>query len=506
MTDKPAQDSARERDAQAEPGQAHPGPQNHDPTHSRVADNGGSDGGVVHSGQTRPATVQPPPPRAWRWHWQWPLRLRPVSPRQKAARPAQQLQQFLVRLGGALVSTGIAVTDIKRTLQNAAVTLGAPDAVIVVLPTAVFVGVPGEQETRIDVSDAASGEVLFDRAALVSSIAQRAISGTLTAGDGLQALDAAERSRPRFRWPLRVLGHGTIALGVALVLSGASVASLVLTFVLGLLVGGMKLLVRPGSYAAVLLPTVSAFVISLVAFLAADWGIAREPIWVLVPALVTLLPGGVLTVAVQELASGDMMAGASRLVYGVAQLVFLAFGILTANVVVGLPDWFALSSSGSVVGQYAAWIGVVLMSVGFFLYFCGPRFSLYYLLFTLLIAYGGQLLGDWAGQLASGTAGGGTIGGGLFGAFLLTLVAYLAQSLPSAPPAVVSFLPAFWLLVPGAAGLIGLTQSASDTAATITIEGIGASLVAIAIGVLVGTAAYRTVYRFAPERWHLRLV
>ncbi|MHA7985604.1 threonine/serine exporter family protein [Rathayibacter sp. CAU 1779] len=445
---------------------------------------------------------RPRPSRASRWEWRWPLHRRGIVVRQRQERPAAELQEFLVRLGGALAGTGTAVTDIKRTLQNAAVALGSPDAVVVVFPTAVFVGIPGEQETRFDLSEAAGGEVLFDRAALVSDIAQDAISGSLTAADGIRRVEAALRTRPRFRWPVRVLGHGVIAVGVALVLSGASVASLVLTFVLGVLVGGMKLLVRPGSYAAVLLPTFAAFVISFVAFVAADWGFAREPIWVLVPALVTLLPGGVLTIAVQELAAGDMLAGASRLVYGVAQLVFLAFGILVANQLVGLPEWFALSSNGSVVGQYAAWVGVLLMSAGFFLYFCGPRFSLYYLAITLLIAYGGQLIGTLLGASIDG----GTVAGGMLGAFLLTLVAYLAQSLPGAPPAVVCFLPAFWLLVPGASGLIGLTQSASGTGATVTFEAIGASLVAIAIGVLIGMAAYRTIYRFAPDRWHLRLV
>jgi hypothetical protein len=39
-----------------------------------------------------------------------------------------------------------------------------------------------------------------------------------------------------------------------------------------------------------------------------------------------------------------------------------------------------------------------------------------------------------------------------------TPVAYLVERRPSAPPALVSFLPAFWLLVPGALGLIGVTE------------------------------------------------
>jgi uncharacterized membrane protein YjjB (DUF3815 family) len=58
----------------------------------------------------------------------------------------------------------------------------------------------------------------------------------------------------------------------------------------------------------------------------------------------------------------------------------------------------------------------------------------------------------------------------------------------------VTFLPAFWLLVPGAVGLIGITEivgvdhsiGAEDLATALT------SIVSIALGVLIGSAAYQT--------------
>jgi len=51
------------------------------------------------------------------------------------------------------------------------------------------------------------------------------------------------------------------------------------------------------------------------------------------------------------------------------------------------------------------------------------------------------------------------------------------------------FLPAFWLLVPGTIGLIGLTELVSDNA-HVGSENLGTALVAIpavALGILVGT-------------------
>ena len=58
-------------------------------------------------------------------------------------------------------------------------------------------------------------------------------------------------------------------------------------------------------------------------------------------------------------------------------------------------------------------------------------------------------------------------------------------------PDQITFLPAFWLLVPGASGLIGLTEAPdagfADLATALT------TVLSIALGVLLGTALYRWV-------------
>jgi uncharacterized membrane protein YjjP (DUF1212 family) len=426
------------------------------------------------------------------------LNRRSTAPKQFVESPSAQLQEFLVNLGGALISTGTAATDISRTLKRVAVSLGSPNAAIVVMPTVIFVGIPGEEEMRFDIAVASGGEVLFDKAARVYSLVERATTGTVNASDGMAELAQIAATKPRFRPYARVFGHGLAAAGVGLVLIGSSPMDLFYSFVLGMLVGIVKILVRPGSYTAVLLPVLAAFVLSVVAFAGGKYGFTGEPIQVLIPPLVTLLPGGILTTGIQELAAGDMVAGSSRLVYGIAQLIFLVFGIVAALTVTEVPASTALLSTHARLGEYGPWIGVLLLSVGFFLYYCGPRHSLYYLTAVLIVAYGGQLLG---GFLLGG------IFSGFVGALALTVVAYLAQSLPGAPPAVVCFLPAFWLLVPGATGLIGLTQSAAgfglNGSNLIAVVG---SIVAIALGVLTGTAIFRQIFRIAPTRWGLRLV
>ena len=65
---------------------------------------------------------------------------------------------------------------------------------------------------------------------------------------------------------------------------------------------------------------------------------------------------------------------------------------------------------------------------------------------VLYVAYGAQVLGDvlFDGVLSA-----------LVGAAAMTPVAVIIARHRTGPPALVSFLPAFWLLVPGALGLIG---------------------------------------------------
>jgi uncharacterized membrane protein YjjB (DUF3815 family) len=69
----------------------------------------------------------------------------------------------------------------------------------------------------------------------------------------------------------------------------------------------------------------------------------------------------------------------------------------------------------------------------------------------------------------------------------------------------VTFLPSFWLLVPGVLGLLSVTQLLSDRAAG--IDGLISavfSLASIALGTLVGAS----LYKWLTERfgwWHLQL-
>jgi uncharacterized membrane protein YjjB (DUF3815 family) len=238
-----------------------------------------------------------------------------------------------------------------------------------------------------------------------------------------------------------------------------------------------------------IMPVAAAFAVAAITFVLAGQGWGDADLRVMIAPLVTFLPGAMITMAVVELSAAEMLTGASRLVAGSVQLVLLGFGITGAAQVVGLPSATALVHTPTdQLGWWAPWLGVLLVGIGNYLYFSAPGGSLGWLLLVLYAAWIGQYLGDQAfGGYLSGFVGG----------ILMTPVAYLVERQPSGPPALVSFLPAFWLLVPGALGLIGVTEYLGNNAVAGVQDFLGAvgSMVAIALGVLCGYPLYRAMAR-----------
>jgi len=250
--------------------------------------------------------------------------------------------------------------------------------------------------------------------------------------------------------------------------------------VLGVFAGAAQLLSAraPRDYQA-LVTVAIAFGVSIAVFLLIRAGLDPGVLPALIAPLVTLLPGSLLTTGVIELATGQMMSGGGRLAAGTMQLVLLAVGILGAAALVGVPR-VAFTATSHLTGPIAPWIAVAVFGVGIVVYNCGRRDSIMWILLVLYSAYGGQVIGDvfFGGVLSA-----------FVGALVMTPVAVLVARQRTGPPAVVSFLPAFWLLVPGAIGLVGVaTLLSGDQAGVDTLVTTASTMVAIALGILAGSA------------------
>jgi uncharacterized membrane protein YjjB (DUF3815 family) len=141
----------------------------------------------------------------------------------------------------------------------------------------------------------------------------------------------------------------------------------------------------------------------------------------------------------------------------------------------------------SAVRAWAPWVGVLLFGVGHMLHYSARSRSLPWLLVVLFIAQGGQVVGNaiFGGYM-----------GAFLGAMLITPAAYIVQYRFGGPPAMVTFTPALWILVPGSLGLIGLAELVGNDrlAGVENFVTTLFSIVAIGLGTVVGTAFYNMLF------------
>ncbi len=403
------------------------------------------------------------------------------------------LQQFLLHLGSALTAAGEAVNEVQDHLQAAAVAYGATKARFVVLPTFLVVALDPSQPATLEPTSQLGGVLRLDQTSDLFDILRRATRAEIDPAEGSRQVLEVMARPSRYRSLFLLVGHMILTVGICLILQ-PTWSDVALAAVFGLLVGALSRFGTRWTPAQTLLPVAAAFLVSALTFLLANRGWANANLRTMVPPLITFRPGAALTMSVIELSAAQMVSGASRLVSGALQLVLLAFGIVTAAEAFGLPSADILvDNPQNLIGWWAPWLGVLVFGIGVAIFYSAPRGSLPGLFLVLLVAFVGQ-------QVGSALLGGYV--GGFIGALAMTIVARLVERTRFGPPALVSFLPGFWLLVPGALGLIGLTEyiASGPVLGVQNFLGTLGAMVAIAVGVLCGyllVDAVKPLYRHA---------
>jgi uncharacterized membrane protein YjjP (DUF1212 family) len=396
---------------------------------------------------------------------------RPHVPEQ----PTEAVMHLLRHLGVALVRSGDPVDRVTVVLEDVASVYAAHGVRFFVFPTGVFVRIEAGDATHVDFAPASSRPLRLDQIDALYRLVDDIRHARLGVGEATTRLEALVVAGPRFPGWVRVIGSGVLTVGLGLLLN-PSLEALPAYVVLGLVVGVLTVWADRTPAVATVLPIAAAFVVTWAAFGLAGPMLDAWPLDLVIPPLVTLLPGAALAMATIELSAGSMLSGAARLVYGLQRLLLLTFGIVLGVELAGLPGH---QDNADSLGAWAPWLGVVIFGLGHYLHSSVPGRSMPWLLLVLYAAYGVQALaGPVVGSLAASF---------LAGSVVLPL-AYAIQERPSGPPVSVVFLPAFWLLVPGALGLEGVAQLVAANSASGLGDFLNAllTIVAIAAGVLVG--------------------
>lgn len=404
-----------------------------------------------------------------------------ISPEEASAR---DILGMLEALGLAMIETGQATNDVEDTLRAVARAYRLTDVRTVVLPT--FMVLQSEEAGGTAQIESARPTVgRLDQTGAIESLISRALRREMTPAEGIAEVRRIRNTAPRFGSWMTLLGHIILTVGFGMVIN-PTLQALPIYAGLGAGVGGLVLLARRFTGLATITAVVAAFAVTVLTALLFAPYVGGEPLRIIAPPLVSFLPGLTLTIAAVELTSNQVIAGASRLVFGVGQLLLLAFGVFAATVVVG---GLHATERQSSLGSWAGIVGVALVAIGFMLFMSAPPRALPWLILSLAVCYGAQALGALA--LGAGLSG-------FVGAVVVAPFTQLASRFRTSPPASVMSLACFWLLVPGALGFIALSGVATDGAASLqTVTTAAISVLSIALGAIVGISLSRDAGRLA---------
>lgn len=414
-----------------------------------------------------------------------------------ASADTPEVLEFMVRIGQAHLACGEQTAQVELLLGRIAQAYGMQQSRIVAFPTALLISLRDRHGEKVTVAEGPTSNLRLDQIADVYEPGVRAQSGALSPGDGLSVLNEIQNKSARFDVAGVVVGHAILSIGLSLILA-PSLQNVLAVAALGILVGGLKAMNRGRPILAAPLSVVAAFLVSTTVYASIKYGLPLNPIQVLVPPLVSFLPGAMLTFGMVELAYGDMVSGSSRIMTGCVQLVLLAFGLAAGAVLVGYrPDSLVRVAEILPDGSWASWIGVLVFGIGVYIHFSAPKNSLGWLLLVLLVAF--------AAQRAAAAVLGLESVSGFFGMLVATPLGYLIQLRFRGPPAMVTFLPSFWLLVPGAISLLSIKRILSDPAEGIeSVMSAVFAVASIALGTLMGASLYKW-FTEQFDRWQLQI-
>lgn len=389
-----------------------------------------------------------------------------------------EVAEMLRDLGIAMVEVPLPVQLVEDRLVAIAARYTTQRVKVAVLPTMLFIQI-GATVHEMEGTNQFSGQL--DTAGRVEEISALAAAGAIAPRDAVGAVRAARSQVPRFGAVATILGYAVTTVGFGMVIDPTWRALLAHLF-LGLIVGMIVAISRPFPNLSPILPTLSAVTVTLLAtwFVAdvADDGLLR----VISPALIATLPGMALVIGSIELAGGRIVSGASRTVYGIAQLGLLVYGVVLGVRIAGqVPP----QVTAAPMGAWSAYAAIVVIAVGLYVYLSAPRGSLAWLLATIAVA---MLTQDLAGLVLNSAHS------GFVAAMVAIPFAMGASRLRGAPPASVLGLAAFWSLVPGQLTFMSVSRGASgDYAGTAGVSVAAGAIVSIALGTLVGWSLVRTV-------------
>lgn len=384
---------------------------------------------------------------------------------------------FVLALGRALHRYGTPADRLEEALKVCCHRLGI-EAEVFTAPTALIMsfGAPTELKTRMLRFD--GSELDLGKLEAVDEVADAVSEKRVAPRDGIAKLDEIIAARPRFGHGISTLMHGVMA-GALAVFFGGSLEDVAVAGAIGLSLGLLAQYAKRSTDQARVFELVGAAFAAFVAGVVSSVWHAVTPSLVTIAALIVLLPGMSLTVAMTELATRHLIAGTARLMSAVIVLLELVVGVA-----LGERAAAAMVSIHQAVPEplpaWAPWIALVASSISVAIILQAQVRAFGWILAASVVGYLGNVLGaKWLGGQM----------GVMVGAFALGVLGNGYARLLKRPAQVV-LVPAVLLLVPGSMGFRGMTSLLShDTLSGVeTVFAMFVVAIAIVAGLLIANA------------------
>lgn len=368
----------------------------------------------------------------------------------------------LGRLGALLLDAGMSVTDVRDTLDDIRVAELPQDITIGVLPHLMIV--TRRTTGAATLLPAGEGELSFRQSGRAGRLVRELRIGATTlagASARIEQIRADVAGHPVARWAFgSVLSAGGLA-----VLFRCPWWAVLVSLVIGGLVGLLVVSLQKVRGAAALAPFVASLLsTALLGMAATRLDLGAVPLLAVCAPIAVLVPGALITNGLLELTATDILTGSARLVYGLVVLAFMAAGIAAGAALTGL---HLDAGSAALVGDvprlvtdatgwaalpplWVSWVGIVVLGIGVGLAFAAGRALTGLIVVAMALTY--SLLVLLTPPLGGIVATGAT-------SCVVLLLARILEQRTVAVPTMVSFLPAFLLLVPGSVALVAVAAA-----------------------------------------------
>lgn len=311
------------------------------------------------------------------------------------------------------------------------------------LPTGIFASFKfgDDEETRMERLD--PGKVNLSKLFHVDQAVDYVTWDKLSLKDGTDLITSIMDEKPQYNNIVVTLSYCLISFAVCIILKGSWLDSFV-SATLGLLVGVFAESVKEERIDSIL-EGISAFAVTLLALLAGTFYVSNTNI-VILSSLIILVPGLMVTMAIGELSSQNLTSGTARLLGAAMILLKISFGVYLGSQVMKYVDLNITSINITIHPLYITVLMVALAGIGFTFAFQARRQDAHWILLAAFISYFSSttftlFLGPIAGALCAGS--------------VIGACSNLFSRIKNRP-ALIFFLPAIILLVPGSVGFKGL--------------------------------------------------